>query len=271
MMRFYKVFQGLDRLGLIRHNESEEDTSAHMIPVNEVVRGGESVLLPMEILTPIIERAEPIFIMTECLCRRGEGCKTYPAELGCLLMGEAARELGRGMAREVSVKEAVEHAESAVSLGLFPLVVHNEFDAWLFGIDYRKMLNVCFCCDCCCSVRHDLRARRSEGFFENIKRLPGLKVSVGEGCTGCGECVDLCVAGAISISNAISNAISEGVAVINDEYCKGCGNCVKACPVNAVVMTMEGKADTVGELLDTYGKRTNVGLLKDLGKGEKGG
>lgn len=262
MMRFYKIFQGLDKLGLIRHDESEADTSGHMIPVNEVVRGRENVLLPMEILNPIIERAESVFIMTECLCRRGEGCKLYPPELGCLFLGSAARDLAKGMGREVTAREAKEHAENAISLGLFPLVVHNGFDAWLWGIDYRRMLNVCFCCDCCCSVRHGLRMRQSEGFFENIKRLPGLRVSVGEGCTGCGRCVDVCVAGAIELYG--------DRAAINDEYCKGCGNCIKICPIDAIVMKVEGGVDTVGDLLETYEKRTDVGSLSGFpGKNEQ--
>jgi UDP-glucose 4-epimerase len=252
MMKFYKVFQRFDDLGCIRHDESEKDTSAHMIPVNEVIRGGDSVLLPMEILRPIIERADCIFIMTECLCRRGEGCESYPAEIGCLFLGSAARELGKGMGREVTVEEAVAHAESAIELGLFPLVLHNEFDAWLWGIDYRRMLNVCFCCDCCCSVRRGVRVRQSEGFFDNIKRLPGLTVSVTDGCTGCGECVDVCIAGAISIMG--------GRAVINGDYCKGCGNCVAACPEDAVVMRLDDGVDTVGDILETYNKRTDVGI-----------
>lgn len=256
MMKFYKLFQRLDDLGFIKHNESEVDTSAHMIPVNEVIRGGKSVLLPMEILKPIIERADCIYIMTECLCRRGEGCKSYPIDIGCLFLGSAARELGRGMGREVSTREAVAHAENAIELGLFPLVLHNEFDAWLWGIDYRRMLNVCFCCDCCCSVRHGVRVRQSEGFFENIKRLPGLEVSVTERCSGCGMCVDVCVAGAITISN--------DRAKINEEYCKGCGNCVKMCPEDAVVMRLEDGVNTVGNLLETYGERTDVGDLSGI-------
>lgn len=270
MMKFYKLFQLLDDMGLIKHKESEADTSAHMIPVNEVIRGGKSVILPMEILGPIIERADCIYIMTECLCRRGEGCRSYPVDIGCLFLGSAARELGRGMGREVSIREAVVHAENAIGLGLFPLVLHNEFDAWLWGIDYKRMLNVCFCCDCCCSVRRGVRVRQSEGFFENIKRLPGLTVSVMEGCTGCGACVDLCVAGAISITGAITGEITGGRTEINEEYCKGCGNCVKVCPEGAVEMRLEDGVDTVGDILETYDKRTDVGGLSALSvKGER--
>ncbi len=253
MMRFYRLFKSLDNRGLIKHEESEKDTFGNMIPINEVVRMGKNIVLPMEILAPIIERADNVLIMTECLCRRGEGCASHPIELGCLLLGNAGLDLGRGMGREVTVTEAMAHAENAIKLGLFPLVVHNEFDAWLWGIDYRRMLNVCFCCDCCCSIRHGLRMRQSDGFFENIKRLPGLTVSVGIDCIGCGKCVEVCVASAMDMAG--------DVAVVNDTNCKGCGNCVQVCPENAIMMSLEKGVDTTKVVLKAYEERADVGPL----------
>ena len=44
-----------------------------------------------------------------------------------------------------------------------------------------------------------------------------------KGCIGCGECVNNCKFGAISINEY-------GVAEVDEEKCIACGKCVKACP-----------------------------------------
>jgi len=45
-------------------------------------------------------------------------------------------------------------------------------------------------------------------------------------CTGCGSCIEVCQAGAISLR--------DGRAVIDAEACVGCGACVDACPCQAI-------------------------------------
>lgn len=49
------------------------------------------------------------------------------------------------------------------------------------------------------------------------------KTSCLYGCTGCGQCVDACRFGAVSIGE-------NKTAVIDEEKCIGCGMCKKACP-----------------------------------------
>ena len=44
-------------------------------------------------------------------------------------------------------------------------------------------------------------------------------------CTGCGGCIDLCSAIAISMIN--------DVVTVNDELCTGCSICIKVCPMRA--------------------------------------
>lgn len=46
-----------------------------------------------------------------------------------------------------------------------------------------------------------------------------------EKCTGCGGCIDLCPAIAISMIN--------DVVTVNNEICTGCKICIKVCPMRA--------------------------------------
>jgi heterodisulfide reductase subunit A len=47
-------------------------------------------------------------------------------------------------------------------------------------------------------------------------------------CTGCGNCLDVCVYGAI-----YSDA-ERGISVVNEAICRGCGNCFGSCPSGAL-------------------------------------
>lgn len=47
-------------------------------------------------------------------------------------------------------------------------------------------------------------------------------------CTGCGNCLDVCVYGAIYSDDA------KGISVVNEAICRGCGNCFGSCPSGAL-------------------------------------
>ncbi len=251
MMRFYKPYQILERLPLFRSSSSDNNTSAHVIPVQRAIENDRQGVLPLILVESLISRADIVGIMAECLCRKGENCRHYPREFGCLILGRSLNQLHPGLGREVTKDEALFHGEQGIRYGLFPLVVHNEFDAWMWGINYRGMLNICFCCDCCCSVRKGVRARHPAGFFENIHRLPGLSVKIsGHRCTGCGLCVDPCMAGAIMVES--------GTAGIDLSLCKGCGRCVEICPEKAVAMELPDIDSLESEIYRHYRCRTDV-------------
>jgi ferredoxin len=226
------------------------DAEAIIIPVQEAVRGGENIVLPYPLLTSILGRASARFLMNECLCRRGENCQTYPHELGCLFLGEAAAEINPARGRLVDTEEALAHVQRAMNLGLVPLIVHSTFDAWSLGIPYRRMLGICFCCDCCCAVRQGLRLGPPV-FRETVSRLPGLTLQVGEACTSCGACADVCYVHAVAIDN--------GRASIDLDLCKGCGRCVAVCPNGAITFRMDDSVDTLGQILARIELRTEIG------------
>lgn len=251
IMKFWKMGHWFDKWPVIGNKSSEKTTSAHILPVNQAVDAGKNVVLPMQVLGPIIERADGVAILNECVCRRGQNCHAFPHSLGCLLLGPAIEDIDPSLARIVTPDEATMHAERALRMGLTAMVVHDAVDAWIWGLDFRRMMNVCFCCDCCCDVRIGIR-KQLPGFYENIHRLPGLTVSVGEGCVSCGTCSEQCLAGAIEIRDDGAH-IGEG--------CKGCGRCVPACPEQVITMEFDLEVDTVGLTLKQYEGRSNVGKL----------
>jgi len=64
-------------------------------------------------------------------------------------------------------------------------------------------------------------------------------------CTGCGNCVETCPFGAISMRKR------EGVldlSQIDPLLCKGCGNCVVACPVKAISQPLNSDAQVLTQI-----------------------
>lgn len=234
---------------LLRPLFSPRENQAIIIPVHQAVRGTESLVLPYTLLPTLIERAGHRFIMGHCMCRQGQGCRNYPQDIGCIFLGGGAREIDPALGRPADVAEALAHARLAMEAGLVPLIVHASFDAFILGVPYRRMLAICFCCDCCCTVRQTLREGPT-AFWEAVVRLPGLRVVVTEACTGCGACVELCHVRAISRQ--------DGHAVIG-EQCKGCGRCATACPSGAIRLHLDENVDVMGRFLALVEKRTEIG------------
>jgi ferredoxin len=227
-----------------RSNSSE----AYIIPVNEEIQRVENVILPYSLLTPLIEEAGTHFLMSECMCRRNEGCAAFPSQLGCLFLGEGAAQINPALGKQVTSSEALDHIQAALHLGLVPMVVHTTFDAYLLGIPYRRMLTVCFCCDCCCTVRHGL-SMGSKAFWEIVNRLPGLSVEVSGACVGCLACLEVCPVRAIGIHN--------GAATIEGD-CKGCGRCVEACPLGAIEVRIDNEKKAAAKLMERLRRRTDI-------------
>ena len=66
-------------LGRFVHADVSPDRNRHIIiPVNRVISGTESVVLPPAVLEALVARASRHVTLNQCLCRRAEGCHTYP-------------------------------------------------------------------------------------------------------------------------------------------------------------------------------------------------
>jgi ferredoxin len=205
-------------------------TDMRWLPINEEIDLPESAPAPLELLYRFIEEASHRVIYEACGCRTACQCRRYPHEIGCMLMGESAVESPDSVSREVSAEEAKEYATRAVAAGLVPMVGKARVDNYIFGIkDRRRMLTVCFCCECCCVSRYEKYIKRSL-LDEMFPRIDGIRIEVTDACDGCGDCVDRCYIKAISIE--------DGKAVLSDA-CRACGRCATICPPKAVKVHIE--------------------------------
>lgn len=198
------------------------------IELNTSVELHDNIVLPSKLVEHYIEEADYHWVMDFCICRESNECEDYPIELGCLFLGEAARDIDSSMGREVTKKEALEHVEKCREAGLVHLIGRNELDSvWLDVRPGEKLMTVCNCCPCCClwKMIPDL----SPSVSTKIKRLPGLEIKVNDKCIGCGKCVDICFINAVKIKN--------GNAVISED-CRGCGRCAEVCPEDAIEMIL---------------------------------
>ncbi len=214
-----------------------------MLPVNEPIVQGQQTVLPYTLLTELVERAGARFIMNECVCRSQEHCQAHPIDLGCLFLGEGASRIHPTLGHLAEVDEARQHVQRGIQSGLYPLIAHTVIDAFTLGIPYKRMLTVCFCCECCCLVQRGLR-KGPASLLKAIQPLPGLTVTVGEACSACGDCVAACPVGAISMDHHAAEI---------SPACKGCGICLNTCPQGAIHLDILGTTD----LLASFTSRMN--------------
>ena len=228
-----------------------DENDAIIIPIQEVVEEGENTVLPYQILRPIVQKAGGHMLLGHCPCRNGEGCSTYPHNFGCLFLGESVKNVSPKIGVQTDAEGAMAHVSKALEMGLVPMIVHASFDAALISVPFEEMLAVCFCCDCCCTIRHHMRLGPSN-FDDTMQRLPGLTVFIGENCTACGICHEKCPVNAIRFE--------DGVSLIDQERCKGCGVCAAVCPESAPHLIMDQNVNVIDELTTRIRSRTEIGL-----------
>lgn len=207
----------------------EDLTDMRWLPINQDIELPQNAPLPVDLVDRFIEEASHRVIAAYCGCRAGFGCKDYPVDIGCLLLGDSAMEIKRYGCREVSVEEAKKHLRKAVEAGLVPVVGKARVDNFIYGVkDRKRLLTVCLCCECCCVTR--FTALSPVEMLEPLfPRLDGVTVEVVGECSGCGKCVEKCYIQAIEIKGGRAHI---------GEYCRACGRCASACPNGAISISI---------------------------------
>lgn len=202
---------------------------------------------PEQMLHDAVDQASFLAVMHECLCRKIQGCKDYPIDLGCLFLGPAAHAcVERGIAHEVTKEQAHAHIDRAKAVGLSASAYFVEVEEYVWGFhdkDMPNFLEICFCCPCCCSaVRFEQRAG---GELKRIlhQRSGWSCVVDASKCIGCGRCAKACPHDCCHIV--------DGKAQIN-QWCAGCGQCLKACSNDALSIRLTG--ETKPKIKDYFSK-----------------
>jgi ferredoxin len=201
-----------------------------VLAINQPIEVPDEIVLPSQVIEHFIEQASTHWIMNFCICRDSNQCQDYPVELGCLFLGEAAREINPALGRFVSREEALAHARRCREAGLVHLIGRNKLDTvWLGVGPGDRLLTICHCCPCCCLWRTLPHLAPQIG--DKVQRMPGVRVRVTERCVGCGACTrEVCFVDAIHL---------EGSRAVIDTACRGCGRCVAICPQGAIELTVE--------------------------------
>jgi len=218
---------------LLRHLHpwyDPEKTNMFWIPVNQEIQQDEDVVLPYEVVSEFIDRSSCRVIVDFCGCRAAFECKDHPHDIGCLMMGEDAKQISTAVSRQVTKQEAHDHLKKALDSGLPPFIGKARIDDFIFGVkNTGQLLTVCFCCDCCCLTRW-FKYAPSATRNASMHRLEGLDIRVdSEKCVGCKKCMEKCFLDLITEK--------DGKAYIPID-CRGCGRCISACSKNAIEISL---------------------------------
>lgn len=169
------------------------------------------------------------WVVDFCICRRSGKCHSYPIDLGCIFLGEAATKISSHVGHRVTKKEALEHAKRCREAGLIHLIGRHKVDAlWLNVGPGDRLLTICNCCPCCCGWR--VLPDFAVEIGSKVTKMPGITVLVTNTCVGCGTCENVCFINAIGVVDSR--------AVISDQ-CRGCGHCADVCPQKAIEIVID--------------------------------
>jgi electron transport complex protein RnfB len=193
------------------------DTPAvhRVIPVDEAIPVNIEVF-PYEQAAEIVGKAKA-WGVRDCICRVqqkliGKGCDR-PVE-NCLVFSPIEGTFDSSeLDRAISKEEALQILREAEEAGL----VHSTGN-------YRDQhYYICNCCTCCCGV---LRSVAEFGVPATTVCSDFHAVVEAESCIGCGDCIERCQFGALSVP--------EEICVVDYARCVGCGLCAMVCSTDAL-------------------------------------
>ena len=176
-----------------------------------------------------------------CYCRHkaehvGRACAA-PKNI-CMTFGGTADSLIRhGYARRVDAAEGMDllaeaHANRLVQFG------ENV---------QRDVAFICNCCGCCCEA---MIAARRFGRLNPVHTTNFLPHVDAEACNGCGKCVDVCPAEAMTLVSANDpRKPRKRRAELDPAICLGCGVCTGTCPTHG--LWLEPRPERVITPVDT--------------------
>jgi len=222
-----------------------------LIEINESL-DYKSQALPYELVKQLIDENEH-FAVVPCQCRligelSGEPCECAPAEMGCFMVGLAARAIPEMSeeARVLTKEQAIQFLKDTEKAGL----VHNAS----YGTTESGMF-ICNCCSCHCGALYPARLMHVKGSSpSNYKPIINMEL-----CIKCETCMRKCPGEAIYHKWPNKPDSSDEEMILREELCIGCGICAVNCPKDAIKMMKV--RDVVPEKGTKYGDFTIGDLI----------
>jgi NAD-dependent dihydropyrimidine dehydrogenase PreA subunit len=197
---------------------------ARKIPVNKGVTT-QAVVMPYKVTKQLILGAQHI-AAGACMCRHQGALLDRPCASpsdNCMLFGETARFAAeRGFAKALTKDQAIKMIDAAEKAGL----VHQY--SYIPDHDYAVLCN---CCKCHCSIMKGA----------SLSPVPSQALTAGyvikiddDACTGCESCIDRCLMAALKMV--------DGKLTRNEQRCIGCGLCMYVCPAEALSVDLRSAA-----------------------------
>lgn len=188
---------------------------------HRVIPVGESIPMDLEIhpyesAAEIVRQAQSWGVM-DCVCRSqkaliGEACG-HPIDV-CMTLGKKPGLFDHSpVIRPLTLEGALETLDRAARAGL----VHSVSNV------QGELNYICNCCTCSCGI---LRGVVELGMVNVAARSAFVNTVDGERCIGCGQCLDVCQFGALSLADFIAQ--------VNRLRCAGCGVCALSCEQGAL-------------------------------------
>lgn len=207
---------------------------------------GDTTVLPSDVVKNIISRADDIFIMNFCLCRKTNKCEDYPVDHGCVFLGKGVHKIPSDYGHLATAEEAKAYIDECGEKGLVHIIGRNKLDSmWLNTGDKKDLMTICNCCPCCCLW--NMTRNISDEIGSVFKRMDGVNVTLdGDKCIKCGSCSEICFTKAVKAV--------DGRFEIDQNLCRGCGRCAEECPSEAIRITydegaIDGIVDRIGTLV----------------------
>ncbi len=185
---------------------------SRVIPVNTAIEAKQQILAA-EDAYKLVEDAEKLSVVP-CTCRLIAKRCDNPVDV-CIQLNRAAEySLERGTGREITADEAKDMLRLCEEKGLIHMTMRAPGST--------RVILICNCCSCCC-IQMPSVIKYGAKFLDPSR----YQVTINEeACTGCDDCIDRCMFGALSIS--------DDVAQVDSDKCFGCGVCCVICPTEAM-------------------------------------
>jgi hypothetical protein len=154
-------------------------TKVVTIPVNANIESKQKIL-DMSEMQRILVAAQYISV-SNCSCREKVGACNAPLEVCFSINKRAEKFVEKGVARKVSLKEALDTLKRTHDAGL----VHVTLT--LIGRDEPDI--ICSCCSCCC---HSLGALMRFGMSDAVVASKYVALYNSATCINCGKCLSRC-------------------------------------------------------------------------------